>query len=226
MTRGKFVVRFLLQRGIIIAIGVMLISSHMVGPAAAQETTVSKYFTQTRNIWVDSFKTCLRVWIRGKMVATKQTTYSGETPYWRLKRPRLRDLYVEAWLKTSCDDNAGYKSPVREFRMRQMGYHRNCDFNGTYSVSFPFSVSVTATPDCGANRTANMSRTWKKAGDKHHFGEIGVDGVAAKWRDSTGYTSYGDVKLCARLAGVFYLESAQKSIWVKPGRWVRPCVST
>ena len=197
-----------------------------VAPAAAQETTVSRYFSQTRDIWVESFNTCLRVWVRGTMVATKETTYNGETAYWRLKEPRLRDMYIEAWLKTSCDDNAGYKSPVREFRMRQMGYHRDCDYNLGYSVSLPFSVSVTSTPDCGDNKTANMGRTWTGAGDKYHFGEIGVDGVAAGWNDATGYTSYGDVTLCARLAAAFYMESAQKSVWVKPGDWVRPCVSS
>jgi len=214
------------RRCITVAFGVTLVMMHTVGPATAQESTVTRDFSQQRYIWVESFDTCISVWVRGTMVATKETVYNGETAYWRLKEPRLRDMYIEAWLKTSCDDNASYKSPVREFRMRQMGYHRDCAFNGSYTVSLPWGVSVTSTPDCGDNRTANMSRTWTGAGDRHHFGEIGVDGIAAEWGDATGFVSHGDVTLCARLAGAFYMESAQKSIWVRPDSWVRPCVSS
>lgn len=198
----------------------LLVPPSVAAPAASADgdreqarraSTVSDYQSGYRMAWVDKFNLCLGVYMRATVKATMTTSYTvGGTPVYKLHSPRLVDPYMLVTTKRSCDDSSLVKRrhSINKLTHRMMAYGYKCSYDPSYSVGFPWSVGVGATPDCGNERVAQFGQTQGRARRKYRF-ELVTEGFAMGWDQSDGDVGPGyDLKLCTSVSGFLRMKDS------------------
>lgn len=148
-----------------LAIPFLLISSlTAAAPAAAGVTskTITKSFTKKSSFYSTPLSRCVHTRITGKMSAFYvRSTQDYPTPadYQSLQDPRVKNLTMTVRTTRTCTAGAA-KANVTKATLRQSYYYWKCSSNPSISVSYPWSVGVSATPTCGDEKVARRATTY------------------------------------------------------------------
>ena len=180
------------------ALAVVLVSSlAAVSPASATTTskTITKPFTRTAAFYSAPLSRCVHMKVTGTLSAfyvRDSTTYPTPADYQSLQDPKVRDLTMKVWITRTCTAGSA-AATVTKATLRQSYYYWKCSSNPSISVSYPWSVGVSATPTCGDEKVARRATTY---GTRNTSYAQYNSGVRASWDKLSYGETNTDVKSC------------------------------
>ena len=149
----------------LLAVPVLLVTSlSAASPAAAGVTskTITKSFTKKSSFYSSPLSRCVHTKITGEMSAFYvRSTQSYPTPadYQSLQDPRVKDLTMTVRTTRTCAAGSA-RAKVTKATLHQSYYYWKCSSDPSISVSYPWSVGVSATPTCGNEKVARRTTTY------------------------------------------------------------------
>jgi hypothetical protein len=170
-------------------------------------------YSSYRMAWVDKFNFCLGIWVTGKIRADVYFTPIEGGAYATMTNPRVIDPRMLVTIKKSCDDSSSVKTyhAANVVNYRTYFYGNKCDYNPSFSASYPWGVSVGITPDCGQKTVARYGETQTNARRAYRF-ELDTDGYAFKWDKRDTNTQPTTIKFCSSVSSFFVLKDTQGAV--------------
>lgn len=195
-------------------------SAHATSPSSSaradhspEHLVVTKSYSAYRMAWVDKFNFCLGIWITAKVRADVYFTPIEGGAYATMANPRVIDPRMLVTIKKSCDDNAAVRTyhAANVVNYRNYFYGYKCDYNPSFSASYPWGVGVGITPDCGQKTVAKYGETNTRARRAYRF-ELDTDGYAFKWDQRRTDTQPTTHKFCSSVSSFFVLKDTAGAV--------------
>ena len=181
--------------------------------AAAPDQVVSNKYSSYRMAWVGKFNFCLGIWVHGTMRADMYFTSIEGGAQATMTNPRVVNPKLLVTVKKRCDDGAAVKRyhQANVLNYRNLFYGYKCSYDPSFSVSFPWSIGVGITPDCGQERVAKYGATNRNARRAYRF-SLNTDGYAFKWKQSKTNTQPTNHTMCSSVSTYFVIQDTQGAV--------------
>jgi hypothetical protein len=202
MDRATFVCRA--RRGaslrvVSIAVAGLLATLVGMGPAAAARqpddaaavaaqtwTTRSKAYLVAQDFSSSALAMCVHVEVDGTIQYQIGSSVSGT--YHQYRNPKLLNPSISAYTKSSCSRTAGSVYTATGADLTQRWYVHSCGWHPSISVGFPWSVSVSVTPNCGSE-DVGVRTTAPRATGSAQFAQFN-SGSPVSWSNTTVFTNH------------------------------------
>lgn len=141
--------------------------------------TISKRFGLARRMWDKQKKTCIRVSLRGRLLARYDTHPIRSGYYVRVDKPRLTNLITVVRTMNTCNTRAPY--PLANRPYRALGHDvffwsKACTTGFSVGFDVPVGISIAPTRSCSTALVKKFG-TSDRARKRSMFGVSDPDGV-------------------------------------------------
>ena len=178
----------------LLSVSALVLSSFLTStsPSMAASTTIveqatkSVPFSRTVTFYASDIKRCLKVTVTGTMKVQYLRTkdYLGND-YQSLTNPKIYSPKMT--LKTTASCGSTTPAKVSGVKLTQSFSYHTCGGSVTYSVSYPLTVGIAWTPECGSRSAITRSMGFSVTSDS--FTQANPDGVGTVRKVVSGRTS-------------------------------------